>query len=67
MGLVTYTHRNKRARKAKIGLAYGVQTYEVRHDAEFVERRLSIEQHHISIYQVTLHCISKLKHTRETH
>ena len=31
------------------------------HDAEFVKRRLSVEQHNISIHQMALHDITTLK------
>ena len=33
----------------------------VSHDAEFVKRRLSVEQHNISIHQMALHDITTLK------
>ena len=38
-----------------------IYTYVVSHDAQLVQGRLSVEQHHISIYQVSLHHITKLQ------
>ena len=39
-------------------------TYKMRHDTELVQRRLPIEQNNISIHQMALNSVSKLKNTR---
>lgn len=35
------------------------QTYDVGHDAEFVQRRLSIEEDNVAIHQVPFHHVTK--------
>lgn len=34
-------------------------TYDVSHDAEFVQRRLSIEEDYVSVYHVPFHHVTK--------
>lgn len=32
----------------------------VTHDGQLVQRRLAVEQHHVSVHQMALHCVTAL-------